>query len=83
VARCIILSLELNIQTGYNSLDGLTGGFVFGAGGSGLITPRVGMTPIHSGQNSPRRGGSSNAGGQGELDHLNLAAALEAQSTPS
>ncbi|KAK7040853.1 hypothetical protein VNI00_009449 [Paramarasmius palmivorus] len=68
---------------GYNSLDGLTGGFVFGAGGSGLITPRVGMTPIHSGQNTPRRGGSSNAGAQGELDHLNLAAALEAQSTPS
>ncbi|ESK91396.1 prib protein [Moniliophthora roreri MCA 2997] len=69
---------------GYNSLDGLTGGFVFGAGGSGLITPRVGTTPIHSGQNTPRRSTSSGVGnGQNEIDHLNLAAVLEAQSTPS
>ncbi|KAF9077228.1 fungal-specific transcription factor domain-containing protein [Rhodocollybia butyracea] len=41
---------------GYNSLDGLTGGFVFGAGGSGLITPRHGLTPTPSGQNTPSRG---------------------------
>ncbi|KAJ3850230.1 fungal-specific transcription factor domain-containing protein [Lentinula lateritia] len=44
---------------GYNSLDGLTGGFVFGAGGSGLITPHVGLTPTPSGQNTPSRGLSS------------------------
>ncbi|KAJ4478491.1 fungal-specific transcription factor domain-containing protein [Lentinula aciculospora] len=41
---------------GYNSLDGLTGGFVFGAGGSGLITPHIGLTPTPSGQNTPSRG---------------------------
>lgn len=41
---------------GYNTLDGLSGGFVFGAGGSGLITPRFGLTPTHSGSNSPARG---------------------------
>ncbi|KIK62893.1 hypothetical protein GYMLUDRAFT_41756 [Collybiopsis luxurians FD-317 M1] len=40
---------------GYNSFDGLTGGFVFGAGGSGLITPRFGITPTASGQNTPSR----------------------------
>jgi len=44
---------------GYNSLDGLTGGFVFGAGGSGLITPRYGLTPTPSGQNTPSRGMSA------------------------
>jgi hypothetical protein len=37
-------------------MDGLSGGFVFGAGGSGLITPRMGATPLHSGANSPARG---------------------------
>lgn len=40
-----------------NSMDALSGGFVFGAGGSGLITPRVGGTPIHSGSNTPVRQG--------------------------
>lgn len=34
-------------------MDGLSGGFVFGAGGSGLITPRLGATPLHSGTNTP------------------------------
>ncbi|KAG6873782.1 hypothetical protein C0995_011007 [Termitomyces sp. Mi166 len=41
------------IVPGYNSMDGLTGGFLFGAGGSGLITPRFGMSPIQSGANTP------------------------------
>ncbi|KAF9442203.1 hypothetical protein P691DRAFT_779516 [Macrolepiota fuliginosa MF-IS2] len=41
---------------GYNSMDGLSGGFVFGAGGSGLITPRFGLSPIQSGTNTPSRG---------------------------
>lgn len=43
----------LCLLTGYsNSLEGLSGGFVFGAGGSGLITPRLG-TPLPSGSNTP------------------------------
>ncbi|KAJ3493375.1 hypothetical protein NLJ89_g11035 [Agrocybe chaxingu] len=41
---------------GYNSMDGLSGGFVFGAGGSGLITPRFGGSPAQSGANTPGRG---------------------------
>ncbi|KAH0583485.1 hypothetical protein H2248_009113 [Termitomyces sp. 'cryptogamus'] len=41
------------IVPGYNSMDGLTGGFLFGAGGSGLITPRFGMSPSQSGANTP------------------------------
>ena len=44
---------------GYNSMDGLSGGFVFGAGGSGLITPRFGASPVQSGTNTPARGGAS------------------------
>lgn len=38
-----------------NSLEGLSGGFVYGAGGSGLITPRL-ATPQHSGTNTPMTG---------------------------
>jgi len=35
-------------------MDGLSGGFLFGAGGSGLITPRIGvMSPEISGTNTP------------------------------
>ncbi|KAG6908580.1 hypothetical protein DXG01_004066 [Tephrocybe rancida] len=46
------------IVPGYNSMDGLTGGFLFGAGGSGLITPRFGLSPVQSGTNTPgSRGG--------------------------
>lgn len=40
---------------GYNSMDGLSGGFVFGANGSGLITPRFGGSPMQSGANTPGR----------------------------
>ncbi|KAF7986615.1 hypothetical protein HWV62_26410 [Athelia sp. TMB] len=39
-----------------NALEGISGGFLYGAGGSGLITPRWGQTPLGSGQNSPVRG---------------------------
>lgn len=43
-------------MTGYsNSMEGLSGGFVYGAGGSGLITPRL-VTPQHSGANTPVTG---------------------------
>lgn len=37
-------------------MGGLSGGFVFGAGGSGLITPGWGQSPNQSGINSPSRG---------------------------
>uniref|UniRef100_A0A8H8CNI7 Zn(2)-C6 fungal-type domain-containing protein n=1 Tax=Psilocybe cubensis TaxID=181762 RepID=A0A8H8CNI7_PSICU len=40
---------------GYSGMDGLAGGFVFGAGGSGLITPRFGNSPMQSGANTPGR----------------------------
>lgn len=40
-------------------MEGLSGGFVFGAGGSGLITPRWGQTPVGSGTNTPSRGGQN------------------------
>lgn len=39
-------------------MDGFSGGFVFGANGSGLITPRYGASPEHSGTNTPGRFGS-------------------------
>lgn len=48
--RTLLLSL------GYaNPMEGLSGGFVYGAGGSGFITPYRGITPAPSGQNSPAR----------------------------
>ena len=34
-------------------MEGLSGGFVYGAGGSGLITPRLGMSPVPSGFSTP------------------------------
>ncbi|KAH7107577.1 fungal-specific transcription factor domain-containing protein [Auriculariales sp. MPI-PUGE-AT-0066] len=44
---------------GYSgAMEGLSGGFVFGPGGSGLITPRVGASPIASGVNTPTGGHS-------------------------
>jgi len=39
---------------GYGSMDAMSGGFVFGAGGSGLITPRFGISPAGSGACTPR-----------------------------
>lgn len=36
-------------------MDSLSGGFVFGVGGSGLITPHIGGTPVQSGANTPAR----------------------------
>lgn len=44
-----------------NSMEGLSGGFVFGAGGSGLITPRMELTPTQSGSNTPSRNGMGSA----------------------
>lgn len=34
-------------------MEGISGGFVYGAGGSGLITPRMGISPLPSGFNTP------------------------------
>ena len=39
-------------------MDAFTGGFVFGANGSGLITPRYDASPVHSGANTPGRFGN-------------------------
>ncbi|EJD02176.1 uncharacterized protein FOMMEDRAFT_87458 [Fomitiporia mediterranea MF3/22] len=60
-----MLSMDSILSTGFwdsvlvpgfsNTLEGLSGGFVYGAGGSGLITPRLG-SPQHSGTNSPVTG---------------------------
>ncbi|KAF9469416.1 fungal-specific transcription factor domain-containing protein [Collybia nuda] len=58
---------------GYNSMDGLSGGFVFGAGGSGLITPRLGVSPMHSGSNTPARGT------HGALTQMSINAAFDNQ----
>src|ERR1700722_18323070 len=44
----------LLFYAGYsNSIEGLSGGFVFGAGGSGILTPRFGQSPTQSGSNTP------------------------------
>ncbi|KAG9051178.1 hypothetical protein FS837_011293 [Tulasnella sp. UAMH 9824] len=44
------------LMPGYNnSFEGLSGGFVYGAGGSGFITPKR-NSPVASGANSPLRG---------------------------
>ncbi|KAL5511348.1 hypothetical protein ACEPAH_4564 [Sanghuangporus vaninii] len=60
-----MLSMDSILSTGFwdsvlvpgfsNSLEGLSGGFVYGAGGSGLITPRI-ATPQQSGANTPMTG---------------------------
>jgi hypothetical protein len=64
-------------------MEGLSGGFVYGAGGSGLITPRMGLSPVQSGANTPalsgmRRGGGGGGGtgGMGEMDQQSFNAAF-------
>lgn len=52
----------------------MSGGFVFGPGGSGLITPRLGLTPAHSGHNTPSRG----SGMQGPPVHHDLSSKIHA-----
>ncbi|KAI0077103.1 hypothetical protein K474DRAFT_1621646 [Panus rudis PR-1116 ss-1] len=56
-----------------NTLEGLSGGFVYGAGGSGLITPRMGLTPFASGANTPTRGQKAN----GDITQHRLDAAFD------
>jgi hypothetical protein len=61
------------VLAGYsNALEGLSGGFVYGAGGSGLITPRLG-TPLQSGTNTP----TGAAARQHALSEANIVAAFE------
>jgi len=58
-----MLSIDSILSTGFwdnvlvpgysSTFEGLSGGFVYGAGGSGLITPRLGMSPSASGDNTP------------------------------
>ncbi|KAG9318732.1 hypothetical protein JVU11DRAFT_831 [Chiua virens] len=44
------------MTSGYSdTMEGLSGGFVFGAGGSGLITPGWLPSPLPSGHNTPAR----------------------------
>jgi hypothetical protein len=64
---------SISSPSGYNSMDGLSGGFVFGAGGSGLITPRIGGSPMHSGNNTPARGT------HGALTQMSINAAFDNQ----
>jgi len=45
-----------------NTLETLSNGFVYGAGGSGLITPRMWMSPLPSIANTPSRNGDSRGG---------------------
>jgi len=61
-----------------NTLEGLSGGFVFGAGGSGLITPRWSQTPIVSGTNTPPSGGPAS-----QLTQLEINTAFHEQAVPS
>ncbi|KAF9053126.1 fungal-specific transcription factor domain-containing protein [Panaeolus papilionaceus] len=80
------------VLPGYNSMDGLSGGFVFGAGGSGLITPRYGPSPVQSGENTPGRHamsglglGSAGAGGYAgsQLTQNRIDAAFSASTAES
>ncbi|KAI0958055.1 hypothetical protein AcW1_006243 [Taiwanofungus camphoratus] len=45
-----------------STLESLSNGFVYGAGGSGLITPRMWMSPLPSITNSPARVGEKRNG---------------------
>ncbi|KAJ6501982.1 fungal-specific transcription factor domain-containing protein [Mycena sanguinolenta] len=63
---------------GYNAMEGLSGGFIFGAGGSGLITPRVGASPLQSGNNSPYNSPSRGVS-QSVLTQMNINAAFRQQ----
>lgn len=56
-------------------MDALSGGFVFGAGGSGLITPRFGGSPAQSESNTPGRG--SMLGHQSTLTQTSINAAFD------
>ncbi|KAI0780530.1 fungal-specific transcription factor domain-containing protein [Trametes elegans] len=52
-----------------HSLESLSGGFVYGAGGSGLITPRMWMSPLPSGATTPARAGGDHHHHQAQAHH--------------
>lgn len=58
-------------------MEALSGGFVFGAHGSGMITPRLGITPVQSGTNTPSRGHAMS-----ELNQNTINAAFNTPSVP-
>jgi hypothetical protein len=71
--------LRTNVISGYsNTTEGLSGGFVFGAGGSGRITPHWGQSPSISGANSPLHGGPVST----EFTQQNINAAFNDQNAP-
>lgn len=46
--------VTLTFGTGYsNTMEGISGGFVYGAGGSGMITPGMALSPLPSGFSTP------------------------------
>ncbi|KAG9226521.1 hypothetical protein CCMSSC00406_0005812 [Pleurotus cornucopiae] len=59
------------------TMEALSGGFVFGAHGSGMITPRLGITPVQSGTNTPSRGHAMS-----ELNQNTINAAFNTPSVP-
>ncbi|KIJ69217.1 hypothetical protein HYDPIDRAFT_79437 [Hydnomerulius pinastri MD-312] len=77
-----MLSMENILSNGFwdsvlvpgysDTMEGLSGGFVFGAGGSGLITPGWLPSPLPSGSNTPSR----DPNGAIDYSHQNLGAAL-------
>ena len=54
----VMLTFFFPFLSGYNSMDCFSGGFIFGANGSGLITSRFGGSPSESGVNTPGRYGN-------------------------
>ncbi|KAF7440277.1 hypothetical protein PC9H_000621 [Pleurotus ostreatus] len=62
---------------GMRTMEALSGGFVFGAHGSGMITPRLGITPVQSGTNTPSRGHAMS-----ELNQNTINAAFNTPSVP-
>lgn len=55
-----------------NTFEGLSNGFVFGAGGSGLITPRIGISPLQSGSTTPTTRANRMNGASGDLSQQSL-----------
>ncbi|EIN07126.1 hypothetical protein PUNSTDRAFT_89209 [Punctularia strigosozonata HHB-11173 SS5] len=70
------------IVPGYsNTLDSLSGGFVYGAGGSGFITPRLGFSPAASGAQTPVHATSPTSAPVHEgLHNINAALAASTES---
>lgn len=50
-----MLTSALCVPGSSNSVESLSGGFVYGAGGSGFITPRMWLSPAPSTLGSPLR----------------------------